>query len=128
MTAIAPDNPVSGSIPSTLTDMLANAAAGFESKRAEIIALQERLQTVSSTASSERRLLTVTVGPKGQPHLPGLSPCGCGDPSCRELTGGEFARGHDAKRKSRLWASARTGVLAIEELRRRGWVTPPEMR
>src|SRR5207302_1381491 len=41
--------------------------------------------------------------PEGQPHLPGLSPCRCGDPSCGELTGSEFARGHDAKRKSLLW-------------------------
>lgn len=66
--------------------------------------------------------------PQTQQHLPGLSPCGCGDPSCGELTGGEFARGHDAKRKSLLWERARAGDEAIQELRRRGWDLPPEMR
>jgi predicted RNase H-like nuclease len=60
--------------------------------------------------------------------LPLFRECACGDPACHELTRTEFAPGHDAKRKSRLWTSARTGVLAIEELRRRGWVIPPEMR
>jgi predicted RNase H-like nuclease len=60
--------------------------------------------------------------------LPLFRVCACGDPACHELTRTEFAPGHDAKRKSRLWTSARTGVLAIEELRRRGWVIPPEMR
>ena len=63
-----------------------------------------------------------------QPHLPGLSPCRCGDPSCGELTGAEFARGHDAKRKSLLWREARRGDEAIRELRRRGWDVPPEIR
>ena len=60
--------------------------------------------------------------------LPLFRECACGDPACHELTRTEFAPGHDAKHKSRLWASARTGVLALEELRRRGWVIPPEMR
>jgi predicted nuclease with RNAse H fold len=64
----------------------------------------------------------------GQPHLPGLSPCRCGDPTCGELTGGEFARGHDAKRKALLWRLARTGDEAVRELRRRGWDLPAEMR
>jgi predicted nuclease with RNAse H fold len=66
--------------------------------------------------------------PEEQPHLPGLSPCRCGDPSCRELTASEFARGHDAKRKSLLWREARLGDDAARELRRRGWDLPPEMR
>jgi len=66
--------------------------------------------------------------PERQPHLPGLSPCRCGDPSCAELTGGEFARGHDAKRKAILWGLARTGDEAVRELRRRGWDLPAEMR
>jgi predicted nuclease with RNAse H fold len=66
--------------------------------------------------------------PGRQPHLPGLSPCRCGDPSCRDLTGGEFARGHDAKRKALLWQEARRGDEAIRELRRRGWDLPAEMR
>ncbi len=63
-----------------------------------------------------------------QPHLPGLSPCACGDPACRELTAGEFARGHDAKRKSALWERLRTGEEAREELKRRRWELPPEAR
>jgi hypothetical protein len=66
--------------------------------------------------------------PQQQPHLPGLSPCGCGDPSCQELTGSEFARGHDAKRKSFLWGQARLGDEAIRELKRRDWDLPSEMR
>ena len=66
--------------------------------------------------------------PERQPHLPGLSPCRCGDPSCGELTGSEFARGHDAKRKSLLWREARRGDEAVRELRRRGWDAPPEIR
>ena len=63
-----------------------------------------------------------------QPHLPGLSPCRCEDPSCRELTAREFSPGHDAKRKSLLWREARRGEEATRELRRRGWDLPPEMR
>jgi predicted RNase H-like nuclease len=60
--------------------------------------------------------------------LPLFRECACGDLACHELTRTEFAPGHDAKRKSRLWASARAGSGAIEELRRRGWAIPPEMR
>jgi hypothetical protein len=63
-----------------------------------------------------------------QPSLPGLAACGCGDPSCTKLTAKEFAPGHDAKRKSLLWRTARTAQDAIDELRRRGWELPPEMR
>ncbi|MEX1047455.1 MAG: DUF429 domain-containing protein [Actinomycetota bacterium] len=63
-----------------------------------------------------------------QPHLPGLAPCGCGDPGCTELTRNEFAPGHDAKRKSILWQEARTGNEAREELEHRGWELPPEIR
>ena len=63
-----------------------------------------------------------------QPSLPGLAACGCGDPSCTKLTAKEFAPGHDAKRKSMLWTTARTAQDAIDELRRRGWELPPEMR
>jgi predicted nuclease with RNAse H fold len=62
-----------------------------------------------------------------QPHLPGLTPCACGDPGCEQMTAAEFARGHDAKRKAILWASARLGDDAVRELRRRGWALPPEM-
>ncbi len=65
---------------------------------------------------------------EGQPHLPGFNPCACGDPSCASLTKREFAPGHDAKRKSFLWKLAREGQDALDELRRRGWEPPPEMR
>jgi len=63
-----------------------------------------------------------------QPHLPRMSPCACGDPSCDRLTSREFAPGHDARRKSMLWRLARQGYEAAEELRSRGWELPPEMR
>jgi predicted nuclease with RNAse H fold len=63
-----------------------------------------------------------------QPSLPGLAACGCGDPACTALTAREFAPGHDAKRKSALWARARQGQDAVDELRRRKWAVPPEMR
>jgi predicted nuclease with RNAse H fold len=53
--------------------------------------------------------------------------CGCGAPRCQELTRGEFAPGHDAKRKSMLWRLARDGRDAVDELRRRGWKMPPEI-
>ena len=67
--------------------------------------------------------------PKVDPQmfLPGLTPCGCGDPECTALTQGEFARGHDSKRKAWLWEEARRGEEALEELRRRKWETPPEI-
>jgi predicted nuclease with RNAse H fold len=64
----------------------------------------------------------------GQPALPGMSACACGDPACSAMTAREFAPGHDAKRKSALWALARSGQEAADELRRRGWELPPEMR
>jgi predicted RNase H-like nuclease len=54
--------------------------------------------------------------------------CGCGDPECQEFTRGEFAPGHDAKRKSMLWRLTREGEGAAAELRRRGWKLPPEVR
>ena len=54
--------------------------------------------------------------------------CACGEPGCGELTRGEFAPGHDAKRKSMLWRLAGEGRDATDELRRRGWELPPEIR
>jgi predicted nuclease with RNAse H fold len=54
--------------------------------------------------------------------------CACGDPSCHALVRGEFAPGHDAKRKAMLWRRAREGQGSIEELEERGWKLPPEMR
>ncbi len=67
-------------------------------------------------------------GQTGQPPLPGLGACRCGDPACTSLTAREFAPGHDAKRKSVLWKLARSGQDAVDELRRRRWELPPEMR
>ena len=52
----------------------------------------------------------------------------CGDPGCDQLVRGRFAPGHDAKRKAVLWARARDGVEAVDELEARGWQLPPEMR
>jgi predicted nuclease with RNAse H fold len=72
-----------------------------------------------------------SAAPEGhdqQPSLPGMSPCRCGDPTCAAMTAREFAPGHDAKRKSALWTLARSGEGAMDELRRRGWAIPPEMR
>ena len=66
--------------------------------------------------------------PDPQLHLPGLTPCGCGDPSCTALTKKEFAPGHESKRKSLLWREARRGDEAVQELKRRAWAVPPEMR
>ena len=54
--------------------------------------------------------------------------CACGDPGCSKLVRGRFAVGHDAKRKAMLWASARAGAEALDELATRGWKLPPEMR
>lgn len=60
--------------------------------------------------------------------MPLFRECGCGDTDCHELTRAEFAPGHDAKRKSRLWNDVRRGEEAAQELRRRGWTLPPEVR
>jgi predicted RNase H-like nuclease len=74
------------------------------------------------------RLCERPVRPSSQPHLPGLTPCGCGVPGCTAFTRAEFARGHDAKRKSALWRQVRLGDEAARELRRREWQLPPEIR
>ncbi len=66
--------------------------------------------------------------PDAQLHLPGLAPCACGQPDCTELTRSEFAPGHDAKRKSALWKLVRSGDEAVQELKRRGWELPSEVR
>jgi predicted nuclease with RNAse H fold len=54
--------------------------------------------------------------------------CVCGEPGCnRQVPAGtEFAPGHDAKRKYRLWRQVRDGDSSRDELRRRGWELPPE--
>ncbi|HEY7761786.1 MAG TPA: DUF429 domain-containing protein [Actinomycetota bacterium] len=67
-----------------------------------------------------------TVAPSGSTPL--FAYCACGDASCDRLVRGEFAPGHDAKRKAMLWARAREGAEALEELRTRGWKSPPELR
>ena len=54
--------------------------------------------------------------------------CACGEEACHALVRGEFAPGHDAKRKAMLWRQARAGQGSIEELEERGWKLPPEMR
>jgi predicted nuclease with RNAse H fold len=68
------------------------------------------------------------LGADDQLNLPGLSPCACEAPDCREMTSSEFAPGHDAKRKALLWERARAGDEAVTELQRRGWELPPELR
>lgn len=65
-----------------------------------------------------------TVTPDDSATLFAWCACGC---ERQVRAGREFASGHDAKRKSTLWRSAREGQDAIEELRRRGWELPPEM-
>ncbi len=60
--------------------------------------------------------------------VPLFQECACGDAGCHELTRGEFAKGHDAKRKSMLWRLVREGQEAQEELKERGWALPPEVR
>lgn len=54
--------------------------------------------------------------------------CVCGERGCdRQVpAGSEFAPGHDAKRKYRLWRQVREGDTARAELMRRGWELPPE--
>jgi predicted nuclease with RNAse H fold len=59
---------------------------------------------------------------------PLFSFCACGDPACQQLVKGQFAPGHDAKRKAMLWTRAREGADALDELKERGWKRPPEMR
>jgi predicted nuclease with RNAse H fold len=56
--------------------------------------------------------------------------CACGEVGCNRQVpaGSEFAPGHDAKRKYRLWRQIREGETSREELRRRGWELPPETK
>ena len=67
-----------------------------------------------------------TVAPREAQPL--FTYCACGDPGCDRLVRGEFAPGHDAKRKATLWRRARDGAEALEELKARRWKPPPEMR
>ena len=86
------------------------------------------LPVATLPARPYRRCREARRGEDVQLHFPGLARCTCGDPSCRASTAGEFARGHDAKRKSSLWKLARSGQEAVDELRSRKWELPPEMR
>ena len=74
------------------------------------------------------RRCTQPPAPAPQLNLPGLTPCACGDAACHAMTSREFAPGHDAKRKSRLWEDVRRGDEARAELRRRRWELPPELK
>jgi hypothetical protein len=88
-------------------------------------------QIVVPSASLPAHPYRRAVQPKrgeDQPPLPGFAACACGDPDCKAITASEFAPGHDAKRKSALWKRARAGLEATDELRRRRWALPPEMR
>ncbi|MFM7718687.1 MAG: DUF429 domain-containing protein [Actinomycetota bacterium] len=85
------------------------------------------LPSISLPARPYRRAKAAAAADP-QPTLPGMARCQCGDPDCRAMTSREFAPGHDAKRKSVLWARSREGLEAVEELRGRGWAMPPEMR
>lgn len=83
-------------------------------------------------------IVVPTITLPAVPYRPGAAPplaaqplftyCACGDPTCETLVRGEFAPGHDAKRKAALWARARDGADALDELHARGWKLPPEMR
>jgi predicted nuclease with RNAse H fold len=102
---------------------LAGRSSALGDPREGVIVLPAR----SLPARPFRRCPEATE-PRRQPHLPQMSPCACGDPACDRLTSREFAPGHDARRKSMLWRLARQGQEAVDELRRRGWELPPEMR
>jgi predicted nuclease with RNAse H fold len=85
------------------------------------------LPTRARPAEAYRRC-TQPPAPAPQLRLPGLSPCACGDPDCHAMTSREFAPGHDAKRKSRLWDDVRKGDEARAELTRRRWELPPGLK
>jgi predicted nuclease with RNAse H fold len=79
-------------------------------------------------------LPTAAPAPRYRPGILAADPaetlfawCACGSCDRQVRAGREFAPGHDAKRKSKLWRRAREGQNAIEELRRRRWELPPEM-
>jgi predicted nuclease with RNAse H fold len=86
------------------------------------------LPTTERPTERFRRCRTPPPAAERQRHLPRLAACACGDPDCQAATDREFAPGHDAKRKSILWQRVRLGEEAMDELRRRGWELPPELR
>ena len=73
---------------------------------------------------------TYRAGEVDEPGSQLFAWCACGDPGCDRMVraGREFAPGHDAKRKSRLWRDVRAGDDARRELTKRGWERPPEAR
>jgi predicted nuclease with RNAse H fold len=115
-----------------LVDAAVAALTGLLALRSEFTAFGEPDEGVIVVPFRE-----VPTGPyrRGQPaaepaqmSLPRLRPCGCQDPRCRRTTSGEFAPGHDSWRKRILWERARAGEEALEELQRRGWEAPAELR
>jgi predicted nuclease with RNAse H fold len=116
-----------------LIDAALAAVTGLYALRGECVSLGEPDEGVivlptRALPTHPYRRCTHPPPPAPQLTLPGLSPCACGDPQCHAMTSREFAPGHDAKRKSQLWEQARRGEAAREELRRRGWELPPELK
>ena len=70
-------------------------------------------------------VLSVVFAERGQPRA---CACGCGT----QTSGGTWAPGHDAKRKSTLHAAIRAGgkdkAAATAELVQRGWPLPTERK
>ena len=66
--------------------------------------------------------------PGEQPSLPGSRACACGEPSCTSLTGREFAPATTRSASRPCGSSRATGQEAVDELTRRRWAIPPEMR
>ena len=115
-----------------LLDAALAALTGLSALRGEFSALGDPDE---GTIVVPDRSLPARPYPRGGPlgsddqlNLPGQNPCACGAEDCREKTAGEFAQGHDAKRKALLWTRARAGDEALTELQRRGWELPPELR
>jgi predicted nuclease with RNAse H fold len=115
-----------------LIDAALAAITGLLALRGEFVALGDPEE---GTIVLPDRTLPERPYPRSRPqanddqlNLPGLSPCACEAPDCREKTSSEFAPGHDAKRKALLWDRARGGHDAVGELKRRGWELPPELR
>jgi predicted nuclease with RNAse H fold len=116
-----------------LIDAALAALTGLFALRGEFVAAGEPEEGVivlplSALPARPYRRCTQPPAPRPQLTLPGLSPCACGDPACHAMTNREFAPGHDAKRKSQLWDQARRGEQAREELKRRRWELPPELK
>jgi predicted nuclease with RNAse H fold len=115
-----------------LIDAALAALTGLFALRGEFAALGDPDEGVivlpcAAIPAAPYRRCAPEDAPEPQPRLPGLSPCRCGDPGCRERTSREFAPGHDAKRKALLWKQAQQGEEAVRELHKRRWKLPPGM-